>query len=284
MLTGKVTAAAELLTVTQPAVSRLIREFEHSTKLRLFIRQGNRVIPTHEAIALMKAVDRAFAGLDQIATAVGDIARKSAGSLRIAAMPALGIGILPRFLARFLRDKVDVQASLRSMPSVMVTEAVMSGQADIGYAEGPLDRPGLIIRNCPLDAVAALPTDHPLSRKDFIEPHDLLDQRMISLESGSLFSMRVDLALAGIPRSTAIEVRLSHTALTLVREGSGIAIIDPSSACEFSGRGAVMRPFRPSVEAGFLEVKPSNRPTSTLLGHFSEAFWNFHAEQVAELV
>lgn len=282
MLTGKVTAAAELLMVTQPAVSRLIREFEHTTKLRLFIRQGNRVIPTQEANTLMKAVDRAFAGLDQIATAAVDIARQAAGTLRIAAMPALGISILPRFLAHFLRDRVDVQASLQSMPSAMVVEAVMSGQADIGYAEGPLDRPGLIIRNCPLDAVAALPIDHPLSQRDFLEPHDLVGQRMIALESGSLFSMRIDLALAGIPRSTVIEVRLSHTALTLVREGSGVAIIDPTSACEFRGRGAIMRPFRPSIEAGFLEIRPSNRPTSTLLDHFSEAFWNFHAEEVAK--
>ncbi len=47
----------------------------------------------------------------------------------------------------------------------MVMEAVMPGQADIGYAEGPLDRSGLIIRNCPSDAVAALPIDHLLSQR-----------------------------------------------------------------------------------------------------------------------
>jgi hypothetical protein len=66
--------------------------------------------------------------------------------------------------------------------------------------------------------------------------------------------MRVEVALADIPRSSTIETRLSHTALTLVSEGVGIATIDPSSATEFRGRGVVVKPFSGFLDAGFLAI------------------------------
>ena len=82
MLTGQMTTAAELMSVTQPAVSRLIRDFEHATRLRLFVRRGNQITPTQEAVTLWKEVDRAFIGLSRIATVADEIARQAAGARR----------------------------------------------------------------------------------------------------------------------------------------------------------------------------------------------------------
>ena len=49
--------------------------------------------------------------------------------------------------------------------------------------------------------------------------------------------------------ASTIETRLSHTALTLVSEGVGITIIDPSSATDYQGRGVVVRPLAEFVDA-----------------------------------
>lgn len=283
MLTGRVTAAAELMSVTQPAVSRLIRDFENATKLRLFERRGNQINPTPEAITLMAEVDRAFVGLDRIALLAEEIARQSAGTLRIAAMPALGNGILPRFLARFLRDKPQLNASLNAVPSSMVIEAVAAGQADIGYADGPLDRPGFFIETCPMPAVVAIPADHPLAGKPVIEPADLSNERIISLEPGTIFAMRVEVALVGVPRHATLETRLSHTALSLVDEGAGIAIIDPTSASEFRGQNIAIRPFSVFIDAGFLAILSANRSRSIIVESFSREFWVYHGRQIAGL-
>lgn len=280
MLTGQMTMAAELMSITQPAVSRLIRDFEHDTRLRLFERRGNQISPTQEAVTLWKEVDRAFVGLGRIATVAEEIARQAAGTLRIAAMPALGNGILPRFLARFLSDKPNLHASLSGLPSSMVIEAVAAGQADIGYADGPLDRPGFLIETRSLAAVIALPEGHPLCRLEVIHPADLEGQRMISLEPGTIFAMRVEVALAGIPRLATLETRLSHTALTLVGERAGIAIIDPTSASEFAGRGVVLRPFGIFIDAGFLVIRSANRSQSDIVDRFSREFWDFHDEMI----
>lgn len=280
MLTGQMTTAAELMSITQPAVSRLIRDFEHATTLRLFERRGNQIIPTQEAVTLWKEVDRAFVGMNHIAALAKEIARQAAGTLRIAAMPALANGVLARFLARFLRDKPNLQASLSGLPSSMVIEAVAAGQAEIGYADGPLDRPGFIIETQAMSAVVAMPKEHPLSAKEVIYPADLAGQRMISLEPGTIFAMRVEVALAGIQRLSNVETRLSHTALSLVSEGAGIAIIDPTAASEFTDRGVAVRRFGVFIDAGFLAIQPANRSRSDIVDRFMREFWVYHDELV----
>ena len=236
MLTGKMTAAAELMAITQPAVSRLIRDFEFDLKLRLFERRGNQLVPTSEATTLLREVERAYVGLNRIKAFAEEIGRQNAGMLRLAVMPALANGIMPRYLARFLRERPNIHVSLNGYPSTMVIEAVASGQADLGFADGPLDRPGFLTESRPVAAVVAMPEGHRLADRPSIGPEDLEGERMITLEPGTLFAMRVEVALAGLPRASTIETRLSHTALTLVSEGVGIAIIDPSSATDYQGR------------------------------------------------
>lgn len=272
MLTGKMTAAAELMSVTQPAVSRLIADFERATKLRLFERRGNQITPTRDAVELMREVGRAFVGLNRISAVADEIARHSAGTLRVAAMPALGNGILPRFLARFLRDKPKLNASLNALPSAMVIEAVAAGQADIGYADEPSERPSFITEAYPAAAIVAIPAGHPLAQKDIVEPIDLANQRVISLDPGTIFAMRIDLALAGMPRLATLETRLSHTALSLVDEGAGIALVDPASASEFIGRNIVFRPFSVFIDAGFHVIRPAHQSRLEIADRFAREF------------
>jgi DNA-binding transcriptional LysR family regulator len=81
MVTGSMTSAAELLGVSQPAVSRLIRDFELAVTFRLFARRGNQIAPTPEAVSLLSEVERAFVGLARIAEHATAIrSQRSAGA------------------------------------------------------------------------------------------------------------------------------------------------------------------------------------------------------------
>jgi len=64
-----VTRAAQTLHVSQPAVSRLLADFEASVGFTLFERQQGRLVPTAEAHVLHEEVERAFVGMDRIAQA-----------------------------------------------------------------------------------------------------------------------------------------------------------------------------------------------------------------------
>src|SRR3712207_770227 len=88
VLTGSVSAAAETMGRTQPAVSRLLKELEEDVGFRLFDRVKGRLQPTSEARLFFEEVQRSFIGLDRIASIAGEIRRGRRGTLAIASLPA----------------------------------------------------------------------------------------------------------------------------------------------------------------------------------------------------
>ena len=272
MLTGSITGASEALLVTQPAISRLIQSLESATGLALFERRGNHVVPTAEAAALLAEVERSFVGLSRIGAFAQALRDQAAGTLRIAAMPALAGSILTRFAAQFSIRRPDVHISISGVPSHLVTGAVASGQADFGYADGPLDRIGLEIEAIPVAAVAIMPKDHRLAVRDRITPADFGGERFVGIGRGTLFRSRIDTALAGVPRTISLETPLSHIACLLVAEGGGISLVDPYSAAEFLDKGIVAKPFTPFIDAGFVALRSPQHSASALATTFMREF------------
>jgi DNA-binding transcriptional LysR family regulator len=272
MLTGSITSASEALFVTQPAISRLIQSLESATGLSLFERRGNHVVPTAEATALLVEVERSFVGLSRIGAYAQALRDQTAGSLRIAAMPALAGSILTRFVAQFSTHRPGVHISINGVPSHLVIDAVASGQADFGYADGPLDRIGLEVEAIPVATVAIMPKDHRLARHDCITPTDLEGERFVGIGRGTLFRSRIDTALAGIPRTISLETPLSHIACLLVAEGGGISLVDPYSAAEFFDKGIVAKPFTPFIDAGFVALRSPQHSASALATTFMRGF------------
>lgn len=276
MLTGSMTGAGDFLAITQPAVSRLIRDFEIAAGLALFERRGNQLIPSQAAISLMAEVERSFLSVSHIVATAEAIGRHSAGSLRIAAMPALATGVLARFASAFQRARPDLYLSIMGIPSHLVIEAVASGQADIGYAEGPSERSGFSIVAVRTPAVVVIPEGHALALKEVITPADLAHQRFIVLGRGTIFASRIDVALAEVPRKIVAETGLSHTACIMVSEGVGITIVDPATAADYADRGVVSRPLSVLIDDNFVYMRRSQRPTSGLTDIFADEFLAFY--------
>src|SRR3546814_2005723 len=66
---GTTTRAAEILRISQPAISRLLADLERTTKLKLFDRGKGRIRPTAEGLAFYDEVQRAFIGLERLSFA-----------------------------------------------------------------------------------------------------------------------------------------------------------------------------------------------------------------------
>src|SRR5689334_15875028 len=78
--TGSMTAAGALIGVTQPAISRLIRDLEGEIGWNLFDRSSGKLIPTPDAIALFREVQRSYHGLDRVADAAAQLGRRRSRS------------------------------------------------------------------------------------------------------------------------------------------------------------------------------------------------------------
>lgn len=274
MLTGSVTEAANLMAVTQPAVSRLLRDLQGLLRLQLFEKRGTGLLPTAAAMALYTEVERSFVGLERITAAAEEIRGRRIGSLRVAALPALANGFLPRFIGRFLMDRPNLKLSFFGVISPLVVDWVLNGQCDVGFAEVPIAHAGLnAIRMPAVARVAVVPERHRLAEKAVIVPRDFEGETFISLSAGTASRHPVDAVFSreDVTRVLRVETSLSEIMCGMVSSGLGVAIADPFTAAEYAGRGVVARPFEPRIDFDFAAVYPPQRSPSPVAVDLVEA-------------
>lgn len=272
MLTGSMTNAAESLHITQPAVSRLIRELEGQLQFRLFRRDGNRLTPTYEGTILFAEVDRLYVGIDRIAMIATDLQHKRVGSLRIAAMGALALSCITEGIKQFHLDKPGVNITLEGHNSNSILELIAGRHFDVGFAQGMGEYPGVDMTPLPpVEAVCIIPVGYPLAEKLTITPQDLSDQPYISLGKNSPLRLKIDQLFSKeqIPRYQVLECAQAASIAALVASGLGVSIIDPFSATTFSNSNFVIRPFKPKLTFDVICVTSSNYQNSGLCDEFS---------------
>lgn len=271
MLSGSTVRAAEMMHVTQPAVSRLVREFQESLRLSLFEHHGNRLVPTKDALALYAEVERSYVGLERIAQAAKELRARRAGVLRIAAMPALCNGFLPRFIGEFLADHPPLELTLSGLASHTVVDWVVSEQCDLGFAAAHIEHAATKTENMPVvHYVAVMPRGHRLGRYTVIRPQHFEGENFIALATATPARLLLDDIFAeyGVSRSTRVETPLSEIACALVAAGTGISIVDPFTAKQYSKNGVIVRRFEPAIEFQIAAVHPARRALTGIVNEF----------------
>ena len=264
--TGSATRAAELLRISQPSVSKLLQELEAETGVRLFERVRKRLFPTPEARRLAQEVDDLFLKLSRIEHVANEMRAKGVGELRIASLPALGFGLIPRVLAGFRRDQPEIRAMLSLAPSQRVVEMVVSGEVDIGFAYPVPGTPTTLERHtlAVLPAVVVLPPGHRLARRTALRPEDLEDEALVSLDREDRSRDHMDTLFdkARLDAAVAVETPFAAVACELVAAGVGVALVDPVTAHYFSDRLEV-RTIEPSFSFDFGALTLAGPPPSS---------------------
>jgi DNA-binding transcriptional LysR family regulator len=242
ILTGSVTGAADMLHLTQPTVSKLLAELEYRTGLVLFDRVRQRLVPRPEAHSLFQRVDKTFAALEEVTRDARRLAQGQGGHLRIVAMPAFGLSVLPRAVGAFLRERPDVTVDFNIRASTYVTEWVANRQADVGFATATPVSSGVTLAPFErMQGVCVLPIDHQLAGQAVIRPKDLDGERFVSFGRDSAFRHLIDdvFRVEGVARRIVIEVGYAAAACALVANGAGVAIVDPLSALDAWRAGGI---------------------------------------------
>lgn len=271
MRSGSVTAGAELLNLSQPAVSRQIERLEKVSNLKLFRRVGRGLQPTPEGLAFYEEVKRAFVGLENLRNIADTISNFNTGHLRITALPALGFGFLPRAISRFSVLYPGVEVSLQVRSSGAVRSVTATQEFDLGFLPAaPGDGDHHAQHFAGVDAVCILPSGHALSDKAEIVASDLAGLPFISLVKDDVTRRQVDQLFEReqLPLAQHIETQFAATICNFVISGAGVSIVSPFAAADFAGQGLVMRRFRPSVRIDYQMVVPASRPQSAVTRKF----------------
>ncbi|MDO6561989.1 LysR substrate-binding domain-containing protein [Amphritea sp. 1_MG-2023] len=271
MIAGTTTGAAEILYISQPAVSRLLSDFEDSVKVPLFERQKKRLIPTPEAQILFEEIERSFVGIEKLARTAEELRAFHRGTLRIASMPALAHEFLPRISREFMELNQGISMTLQVRSSQQVVDWIATQHFDIGFSAIAVSDPAIKTESLARsELVCILPPGHTLKNKVSIEPQDLEGEVFISLGTEQSIRYKVDDVFehAEVNRKMLFDTQVSHVACNYVLSGSGVSLVDPITAISFIKQGLVVKPFAPSIRFNYNLIYPATRPASQLAVDF----------------
>jgi DNA-binding transcriptional LysR family regulator len=185
---GSLSAAAEALSFTQPAVSRQIAALEREAGAQLLERTPRGIRLTEPGRILL---GHAEVILDRMATAhaqVQSVASLAAGRLRIGSFPTANATVVPRAIAAFAREHPEVELSLVEAITPQAVAWLRSGEVDVAvvthYPELD-DHEVEIVDLVEDEMLVALPCGHPLARKPKLRLRDLRDETWIESIGGA---------------------------------------------------------------------------------------------------
>jgi len=276
---GSATAAGKQLGLTQPGISRLLALLEEHVGFQLFYREKGRLIPSDEALALIKEVELTLTSVERISLLAKNIAQSNLGLLKIVAPNSFIAGPLANVVASFLQEHPQVNVSLDTHSPERAREIVARRSANCGFIQLPENHPGLICESLITSGtVCAVSQDHRLARQHKIQPKDLHNEDLILLGKGRYSRLQIEdiFRQKNIAMQVKVETHTVAIACTFAKMNVGIAIVNELLAKQYEAEGLVLVPFSPAIkhEYGFITSAhaPMNRLTQSFYQHCKNYF------------
>lgn len=269
MIHGTMTRTAELMGVSQPAVSNLIAGLEHEVGFPLFVRRAGRLRATQEAKLFYAEASRALEGIENAARLAHEIRQGKRGYLAIAAYASVSISLLPRIVSVFAEQRPELRIKIISRDSQGVRDLISTQQFDLGIAELPLDYPRTHMEAFSYRCECMMAPDHPLAARDTISPKDLDGVPFVTLFRGDPLYQKLAAAFSeyGARWNVVAETEFFSTACELVAAGVGVGMVDPVVSAPFTGN-VVRRRFVPEIPYEIAILYPTNGEPSQIVTEF----------------
>jgi len=228
---GGFSLAATSLHLSQPAVSKSVRELERELQTTLFDRSVGAHALTETGVALFARARELFAVERVAEEELRAIRGLQGGVLRIGASTTIATYLLPERLARFRAAHPMVSLRIRTANTRDIASALLERRLDIALVEGPVEDSRIEIHPWRRDELAVIaPPDHPLARKRRVSPANLATAEFIVRERGSGTRQVATEALSAIGISLRVALVLSSTEAIKQAVGAGLGLAIVSRA------------------------------------------------------
>lgn len=230
-----VTQAAGVLHLTQAAVSASIAALEAQHGVKLFDRVGRGVALTTAGRQFLPEAQALLARAAAAEAVLGDFGGLKRGRVKVCASQTMAGYFLPHVLAGFRKAHPGVEVELAIGNTAQVARALRAGEAELGFVEGPLDAPDLLVEEVAAERMGLFaPAGHPWGRSNGgMTTGDLRRAEWVLREEGS--GTR-EAFLAELAAQHGLDVAALNIVLTLpsneaVREavvaGVGVTCLSP---------------------------------------------------------
>ncbi len=247
---GNVSMAAQELSVTQPAVTLLLRELEDRLGVTLFDRSTRRLRRTEAAVHAVGYAERALAEMEAMAVSMAELSGAHRGRVRITATAAVAQALLPRAIGQLKAVHPGIKVEIDEVGPGDFVEAIHAERTDFGVGTLEAPTPGLAEHVLAREALvaAALPSEQ-FRGGAAMTWRQLGQWPVITVRSGYGIRARMEAVAkeAGVALRIEHEVSLLGTAVAMAAQGLGVVVAPPSILVN-ERRLVTRRLTRPVVE------------------------------------
>ena len=271
--TGSVTGAAKLLNVSQPSVSTILQHTEAQLGMQLFERSGGRLKASPEAEALFPEIADIFRRVNRVSQNARSLAMGRLGRINVAGTLALSNGYIVDAVSIFAKSHPAVDVTIHSLQTPDIIERVMARELNLGVCYGSINNAGLNTEVLTTGAmICVMPETHPLAQRPQVEVTDLTGETLITYDDGDWLRAKVENLFAEfeIQPNLSLQVSQTITAIRLVHQRVGLALVEPFYFAATRPTGLVARPIAPAQTLTVELIRPTDVVESAAVSAFVE--------------
>ena len=253
---GSITAAADFLHVTQPTLSRQLKDLEQELGKKLFIRSSHSIILTDEGLLLRKRAEEILNMVDKLEAEFSSMEESISGDIYIGGGETDAMRLIAKVIKDLQQSYPKIRYHLYSGNEDDVTERLDKGLLDFGILIEPADLSKYNYINIPAKDVwgVVMRKDSPLASKDTIHAVDLLNFPLICSRQAmqQTFSKNEFADWFGDyfdKLNVVTTYNLAYNAAIMVDEGIGYAITLDEIVNTSSDSSLCFRPLEPRLES-----------------------------------
>jgi len=241
---GSFTRAADLLNLSQPAVTRQVAALEAELTVPLIERPGKAFHLTPAGEIVFKYAREIVGLTDRCREEVLSLSHPERGQVSVACVTTVGLVTLPGLIFEYRKLYPDVHIRVWSGRTRGVLDRMLDGSADLGLTSSPVMHPRLA--SLPLFDDPVVPVAAPSLAARLPDPiplEVLSEQDLILYQAPSLFRTLVDGALeqAGVYARVAMEFDSHEAVRSAVNFGYGIALVPQEAVTEDLAQGRLLQ-------------------------------------------
>lgn len=269
---GSITAAAHVLHISQPSVSKALMHAESQLGFLLFKRSATRLIPTDEAHALFREIAPLYERIESVRSVARNLRTGAGGHIRIALVPALALDVVPAAIVTFRASHPNVTFGVQVLHFDEAAKALLTRKADIAVMYDPVEHPLLTTFRVGTGEIMAL------CRPEEFDGHEgrlpirkLVGRPYIgSSDTGPLSDiLNALLHRDNLQLDEVVTVDVYYAAVESIRSGGGVALVDEFTARARLAGDLAAYPLDPELRFGVYCVHMADRPLSLVARAFT---------------
>ncbi|AOZ91543.1 selenium metabolism-associated LysR family transcriptional regulator [Paenibacillus crassostreae] len=232
---GSFSSAAQMLHMTQPAVTMQVQALEDYFGTKLLIRGSKKIELTEAGKTLIPYAQRSIDIMREADVAMSSFTHMLQGRLQLGASLTIGEYVLPRLLGPFGQQYPQINIVMKVMNTAQIIDDICKHQLNFGLIEAPIHHPDMVVDVVMKDELKLIvPADHPLAQQDVVDLKDVVQYPFVLREQGSgtrqvMEDQFINKGINLEQLKVVMELGSTGAVKSAVEAGLGITMLSPSS-------------------------------------------------------